>query len=504
LPNVEAEPAVARDLLEALTKAGAPHDVRRASMTTQAEGQLELPESEEPENPHDVVKAFSRNPAFRAAEWEELTTEENPFRRPVRPDDLAWLNYSKPMPVEKVLMLSGLLGHRMLRNIYDADLLYLAPSANAAAAADRRDFYADRNRTLGAHAKPVLERHLFSFLEGEREPLVETSLDGLLRHVREYQERRTAEPGEAFEAALATKDRRESATFLLLQLSAFLPATNAAVARNVIGEYQVAHPRLRGLLLEEYAAWVSAAEPYRRLLADGGLQPTVGAYWQLYLNSSLARGNHLHYLATNHEHLFEFLGALVHKKIDEDATLGRFAEVFADGFGSRGEFFDRPATVAGPALEDYLRTLVEPLRDIFGDEVLAGFHRGFADSVWLTDLWHRDLAAQVTWADRIEEYQEKAEKIDQVITNENIVVDLDTFVETEEETSTTHVHNEHRLVMIEVGQMHFWNNVTHKIQLNQGDKLLIPTSRLHGSTVLSGSCTYHQPIIPDEMLRQFS
>ena len=128
----------------------------------------------------------------------------------------------------------------------------------------------------------------------------------------------------------------------------------------------------------------------------------------------------------------------------------------------------------------------------------------YADSAWLTDLWHRDLSAQVTWADRIEEYQEKAEKIDQVITNENIVVDLDTFVETSEETSTTHVHNEHRLVMIEVGQMHFWNNVTHKIQLNQGDKLLIPTSRLHGSTVLSGSCTYHQPIIPDEMLRQFS
>src|SRR5882762_8335412 len=166
-------------------------------MTTQAEGQLERPESEEPVNPHDVVKAFSRNPAFRAAEGEELTTEENPFRRPVRPDDLAWLNYSKPMPVEKVLMLSGLLGHRMLRNIYDADLLYVAPNANAAAAVDRREFYSDRNRALGAQAKPVLERHLFSFLEGEREPLAETSPNGLLRHVTEYRERRTAEPGEA-------------------------------------------------------------------------------------------------------------------------------------------------------------------------------------------------------------------------------------------------------------------------------------------------------------------
>ncbi|MFB9832657.1 hypothetical protein [Actinoallomurus acaciae] len=59
------------------------------------------------------------------------------------------------------------------------------------------------------------------------------------------------------------------------------------------------------------------------------------------------------------------------------------------------------------------------------------------------------------------------------------------------------------MVMIEVGQMHFWNNVTHQIKLEQGDKLLIPLGRLHGSVVLSGSCTYHQPIIPEEMYQRF-
>jgi hypothetical protein len=31
-------------------------------------------------------------------------------------------------------------------------------------------------------------------------------------------------------------------------------------------------------------------------------------------------------------------------------------------------------------------------------------------------------------------------------------------VETEEETSTTHVHDDHRLVVIEEGDMEFWNN----------------------------------------------
>lgn len=455
------------------------------------------------EDSHGLVKVFSRNPAFRAAEWEELTTEENPFRRPVRPDDLDWLDYSKPMQVERVLMLSGLLGNRMLRNIYDTDLLYVAPTANAAAAQDHRDFYSDRNRTLGAQAKPILERHLFTFLEGEREALPSTHVAGLSRYLHDYRDQRAAAPGEAFDAALATKGRRESATFLLLQLSAFLPASNAAIARNAIGEYDVAHPGLRGLLLQEYGAWVADAEKYRALLGDATLQPTIGAYWQLYLNSSLARGNYVHYTATNHEKLHEFLGALLHKKIDEEVSRARFAQVFAEGLGSSGGFFDRPATLNGPGLDEYLTALVGPLVETFGDEVVAGVHRGFADAAWLGDLWHRDLAAQVNWADRIEEYKEKAEKIDQHLTNENIEFDLDTFVETSAETSTTHVHDDHRLVMIEVGQMHFWNNVTHKIELNQGDKVLIPTSRLHGSTVLSGSCTYHQPIIPDEMFRQF-
>src|ERR1700761_7513206 len=96
------------------------------------------------DDPNDIVKAFARNPAFRAAEWAELTTEDNPFRRPVRPDDLEWLDYAEPMPVQRVLLLSGLLGHRMLRNIYDAELLYVQPRASTAADTDRANFYSTR------------------------------------------------------------------------------------------------------------------------------------------------------------------------------------------------------------------------------------------------------------------------------------------------------------------------------------------------------------------------
>jgi hypothetical protein len=452
---------------------------------------------------NDIVQAFAANPAFRAAEMAELTTPDDPYRRPVRPDDLAWLDYTEPMPASKALKLSALLGHRMLRNIYDADHLYLPPRRNEAADADAAAFYSVRNRVLGQLARPILERHLFTVLEEAREPLCRNDLAGLVDEVRQYCQQRFSQRPAFAAAALSTKDRKAAATFVLLQFSAFRPATHAAVARAALGEYDLAHPRLRGVLLDDYRGWTEAAGAYRDLLASAGLVPGAAAYWQLYLGSSLGRGNHLHHLGTNQENVFALLGALVHEKIDRAAGAGHFEEIFADGLGYSGRFFAAEGALTEAGAAELTENLLGPLHDRFGIAAVEGFHRGFAGARWFARLWDDDLATQLSWADRIPEHQEKAEKIDQYLTNENIEVDLDTFVESHEETSTTHVHDEHRLVMIEKGQMHFWHNVTHKIALNEGDKLLIPVSRLHGSTVLSGSCTYHQPIIPDELLRQF-
>ncbi|WP_433887492.1 hypothetical protein [Streptomyces sp. CA-111067] len=462
-----------------------------------------LLDSDDPEYANGIVRAFAANDAFRAAEWEELTTEENPYRRPVRPDDLAWLDYSRPMPADRALLLSALLGHRMLRNVYDSDLLYLPPKGNDAATASRQAFYSPRNRTLSALAQPVLERHLFTLLDEVRTPLDGNGTADVVAHARAYLDRRRAEPGRAGEAVSDTKGRREAASFLMVQLSAFVPAAHAAIGRAAVGEYGLAHPGLRGLLLDAYRSWDGDAEDYRAMLASAGLTTGAAAYWQLYLGSSLARGNHLLHLARSHENAFAFLGAWTQFEIDRAVTAPHYAAAFEDGLGARPAYLDGIPDLTGDWLEQRVVELLGPLVERFGTGVVGEFHRGFADAAWLADLWNRDLGEQVTWADRIEEYQDKAVRIDRKITEENITVDLDTFVETCDETSTTHVHDDHRLVMVESGRMHFWNNVTHKITLEEGEKLLIPLSRLHGSTVLSGSCTYHQPIIPEEMFREF-
>ncbi|MEK6297165.1 MAG: peptide synthetase, partial [Paraburkholderia tropica] len=54
---------------------------------------------------------------------------------------------------------------------------------------------------------------------------------------------------------------------------------------------------------------------------------------------------------------------------------------------------------------------------------------------------------------------------------------------------------------IQEGEMLFWGNLGMQLQMFEGDMVLIPDGRLHGSTVTSSECTYHQPIIPDDWVQ---
>ncbi|MGH3692690.1 MAG: hypothetical protein ACRDRX_01575 [Pseudonocardiaceae bacterium] len=260
---------------------------------------------------------------------------------------------------------------------------------------------------------------------------------------------------------------------------------------------------MRTHVLDEYHRWVDRTWQYGRLFAETGLTAAPVAYWQFFLGSSLGRANHLNFLARQPERVGEFLGALAYKKIDDAASARALATVLDEGLGTETEYFDDVTPLTSKSVDELVASLTIPLLRATEKQAVESFYAGFEDAHWMARSWDADLAGQLGWADQIEFYQEKAEKIDRKLKADEIDVDLDTFVETEEETSTTHVHDEHRLVIIEVGQMHFWNNVGKQVVLNEGDKLLIPTSRLHGSVVLSGSCTYHQPIISEELLEQF-
>ncbi|WP_435242586.1 hypothetical protein [Streptomyces cucumeris] len=457
-----------------------------------------------PDDPNGIVRRYAANSPFRSATAEELVNEDNPFRRPVRPHDLGFLDYGTPLPADRALRLSSLLGHRMLRTVHDADLLFLpAGGAGHPSRDDAAAFRSAENRILGREAAGVLEHHLFHWLAEAHMPLAGDDVAALTAHVQGVLEERRARPGRALEVARGCRQRKQAATFALVQLTAARPAVLSAVGRTLLGDYDTAHPALRGLLLTDFQGRADRSTHYRRHLADAGLSAEPYAYWQFLLSSSLAGANHLHTVAHDHDRLAEFLGAWVHHRLDEAVTAEGYAEVFRTAYGTEdASYFTGTPELTAEGAATLTEALVAPLHERFGAEAVAAFHRGFEDARRLAAVADEDLAVQLDWADRLDEYKVKAEKLDALISSSGIEVDLETFVESHEETSTTHVHDDHRLVVVEIGQMHFWNNVGEMIPMNEGDKLLIPAERLHGSMVRSGTCTYHQPVITEELLSQ--
>ncbi|WP_158678614.1 peptide synthetase [Streptomyces sulphureus] len=455
------------------------------------------------DDPNGIVRRYAANSPLRSATAEELVNDDNPFRRPVRPHDLGFLDYGKPLTAELVLRLSSLLGHRMLRTVHDTDLLFLPSGGEGHPSREDADaFRSTENRLNGQQAAGVLEHHLFDWLADEHTPL-DGPLTGLVAHVQAVLEERRAAPSRALDVARSCRHRKQAATFALVQLTADRPAAQSAVARTLLGDYDTAHPALRGLLLEDYTDRAARAADYRRLLTDVDLSAEPYAYWQFLLSSSFAGANHLHTVAHDHGRLSEFLGAWVYRRIEEAVTAGGYAEMVREAYGnSDPAYFTGAPPVTGESLAALTRQLLEPLLQRFGSEASVSFHRGFEDARRLAAVADGDLAVQLDWADRLDEYKVKAEKLDAMIKENALEVDLETFVESHEETSTTHVHDDHRLVVVEVGQMHFWNNVGEMIPMDEGDKLLIPAERLHGSMVRSGTCTYHQPVITEDLLSQ--
>ncbi|MFD4628392.1 hypothetical protein ACFVYR_00610 [Streptomyces sp. NPDC058284] len=456
-----------------------------------------------PDDPNGIVRRYAANTPFRSATADELVNEDNPFRRPVRPHDLGFLDYGTPLTADRALRLSALLGHRMLRTVHDADLLFVpAAGEGHPSAADAEAFRSLDNRVLALRAGQVLENHLFHWLDEERTPL-EGGPDAVTRHVQGVLEERRARPGRALEVARSCRHRTDAATFALVQLTAARPAVQSAVSRGLLGDHDPAHPALRGLLLDDLRDRADRAPHYRALLAGAELSAEPYAYWQFLLGSSLAGANHLHSVARDHARLGEFLGAWVHHRLDEAVTAAAYGEVFQEAFGDEGAaYFTDAPQLTGEGLAALAGALLDPLVDRFGAGAAHSFHRGFEDARRLASVSDEDLAVQLDWADRLDEYKVKAEKLSALIAENGIEVDLETFVESHEETSTTHVHDDHRLVVVEIGQMHFWNNVGQMIPMEEGDKLLIPAERLHGSMVRSGTCTYHQPVISEELLGQ--
>jgi len=412
------------------------------------------------------VKAFVAHDDRRSAVVTELLLPNTSPRRPLRPEDLDFLKFDKAVDIG---------GRSRLEALAAGRILYCLNEVASDGAPLGNGLDTDQIR-------PVLESVAFEYLAAGAE-LHGPDLIGAHDLVLFFEQR--------------ARDYRD--IFRDLQQSDYLyEGLGLALIQNYF-------PRVRTLASATAvsSAWLfpAAEAQYARNRATARVvEPLLQAanldersfYWQFYLPTTLTRINLPWSVALSSASEAVYLGVCAALELDFRAFLGAIEQVTKESFGSTGTGLFNPALQKATALD-----VLVPAFTAMAPQALSEFHAGFVLGREMSDAALWDLSTQLAWLRRIDLHVEAAGLIAERIDCEWPDIDRDTFVEPRDMCSTTHVHDDHRLVMIEEGDMIFWGAPNMRHKMFRGDKILIPAGRLHGSTVVSPECVYHQPIIPD-------
>ncbi|WP_321884920.1 cupin domain-containing protein [Paraburkholderia bannensis] len=446
-----------------------------------------------------IIKQFAAAQAFRSASVDELVLDDDFHRRPLRPEDFEFLKFMKPVRSDNVSRLPSLASNRTLLSIYELDVTRAPRSAQAADWARFTDFYRDDVRTLGAQLTPFLEAYAFSYLGDQASGVEgEESDDAVTQRLAHVFDNETAFWGETFARLMRNDYLEEGLRFITIQRWALAPSRRHAIDRAAAGG------RFDGLPDDARPVVDGNHQDHEligRVAQHVGVTRQQHAYWQFYLPTSMAKTNLLLALARRPDRAFALAGAAFAAEAEWLAFVGALERACAHLRAPQragGEIAVRRADLEGRA-----RRAVQAIGERFGAAARAQFVKGLAAGEHLAERARWDLGEQLKWLSAIPRFCDFARRISARIDVECPDIDRETFIEPHEMCSTTHVHNDHRLVTIQEGEMLFWGNLGMQLQMFEGDMVLIPDGRLHGSTVTSGECTYHQPIIPDDWVQAF-
>lgn len=443
-----------------------------------------------------LVRQFAAHNAFRSAMVEELELDEEFHRRPLRPEDLSFIDFTRPVTAESAFRLPFLATQRLLLCANELEIARLPRGSGDHAFAGYLSFYGEENRTLAAQIKPFLEDFAFDFLCGEdtAAPSVETcvaQLAVLLQTEMAFWD-------DIFDHLVRTRYVEGGLGYILIQKQSLAGSKRMAFGKaGAMGYFDHLLPQDWPRLGQDE----TDQQIVRRLAELCGIAKSEHSYWQFYLSTSLAECNLLHALAGRPGAALALSGAA----FAAEATWLAFRGLIAQAgpcmrITHRDDVAGRRSDAANELLPRFARSLGSIERG-YGVRGLRLARQGLMAAATLAGYARRNLEEQLNWLASVDSYREIARQISARIEAERPDIDRETFVEPREMCSTTHVHDDHRLVVIESGNMVFWGNVGMKLRLAPGEMVLVPEGRLHGSSIESDECVYHQPIIPDEWVR---
>lgn len=441
-----------------------------------------------------LVANFADHEAFRSAVVEELELDEDFYRRPLRPEDLSFIKFKRAVTPDRISLLPSLAAQRMLLCINELDVARLPKDGSDKSFQDFHRFYGGAGRVLAARIRPFLESYVFDHLA---EPFEYSSVDDYVEQLRQLMKAEALEWSKLFELLDYRGYVEEGLRFIAAQRWSLLPSKRSALSKaTALGFFDAVPQESRPQLTVPGFG----DDKIRKLAEKVGINKREHSYWQFYLSTSLAQSNLLHAFAARPDRAFALIGAAFAAEVE----LIGFCCLVGQGlrrFDLREANVD--ADVAIAPVDDILarfRRALEAVHRACGERGLAEVAQGFVAAKRLNVCAWTDLLEQMRWISAVEQYQGIAQTISRRIEVERPDIDRETFVEPKEMCSTTHVHNDHRLVVIESGDMVFWANLGMTLRMKPGEMVLVPKGRLHGSSIESAECTYHQPIIPPDWI----
>jgi hypothetical protein len=424
-----------------------------------------------------IARALASQPQYRSATVEELTLTEGERRRPLRVEDLEFLTFDEPVRDTTISMLPALASNRLLFCL------------NETCATTSTSDEGEQEQALRAFFEAVA----FNYADPKAAANSVQTISGL--DVDELRRRRALAYGPLLDQLKQRQFVKEGLRFALLQHWGPRDVASTMTRRAFSSTRSYAQLGVNVAPIDsrqDIAAFVT------QLAGKLGLSSVAHAHWQFYLPTSLARANLLCALSMRREDALLLLGATYAMDIDYAAFIAFASE--ATRLLSISVDSPLPDCRTDDMGRSFDQTLAR-IREHCGEEGVRSLQAGFALGCEVTDSAFRDLAAQLNWLSNIDAFLTAASLLTTRIDMEWPDINRDTFIEPREMCSTTHVHDDHRLVTVETGDMIFWGHPDMELKLTVGDKVLIPAGRLHGSSVTSESCTYHQPIIPEQWVR---
>lgn len=444
----------------------------------------------------DALLRFGSCPLF--GNTEEWLMEDNPYRRPLRPQVLRYMDFERTLGRDEILTYSSLAANRLLLTIYEADLVLLPAHGLDAKEADFRCFYAPELRVRAEMIRPTLERHVFGFLDGEVDVSGSWTKDALADYFTSlFETVRSRDELPLVRALRTSSNPRHAALTLLIQLAGDFLSEASAMTRNVLGKFDQAQSELFKIVIDELGYGVHRAKHstmFERTMSSVGLEPEIHTYWQFYLTSSLLLNNYFHFLCKDHAQLFRYLGALFYVETMFRKICRALGDCLAETFAGRAdvEYFREHAHIDKHHGEMVLHKVLLPLIERHGPGIIPDMVRGFEEAKLVGEIADEDFAAQVAWSDNEQAYKALHDRVYANVTSAapDERPPVQQFVEPRGELSVTHVHDGDELCHIVSGVMRFVTGHDRSVLLHAGEGTVIERRRLHGAIIESEECVY--------------